>query len=406
MTTVENEHNTSLVVPLRFAAQISDDEDDTHPNIDTPSLFRWRHQARVERMDDLEREKKQLEQQKAEHQRAVQLAEAKLAKGGAEASEVKQQLTDLEKKSKDLTLHEKSIESKERKAPWNVDTISKPAFSKTIINTQAIRATSDAHLSEEEREQRMKQFVKEQEPLLKRYGMLKRFDDSKRFLMEHTQLTCENTANYLVIWCINLEMEGKSELMAHVAHQFICMQFILELSKQLDIDPRGCVSSFFSRIQVAEPEYKRQFESEIAAFKTRIQLRAKEKVAEAVAEQEEEDRQERLGPGGLDPMEVFESLPEELQKCFEARDIPMLQAAIGRLPPDEAKLHLKRCVDSGLWVPEGGTLSENCDVADSEEAEKEVLEAGAAAVVAAAATDRDAEPIYSELGPSSIEEVD
>lgn len=31
--------------------EISDDEDDTHPNIDTPSLFRWRHQARVERME-------------------------------------------------------------------------------------------------------------------------------------------------------------------------------------------------------------------------------------------------------------------------------------------------------------------------------------------------------------------
>lgn len=29
--------------------EVSDDEDDTHPNIDTPSLFRWRHQARVER---------------------------------------------------------------------------------------------------------------------------------------------------------------------------------------------------------------------------------------------------------------------------------------------------------------------------------------------------------------------
>ena len=27
--------------------EVSDDEDDTHPNIDTPSLFRWRHQARV-----------------------------------------------------------------------------------------------------------------------------------------------------------------------------------------------------------------------------------------------------------------------------------------------------------------------------------------------------------------------
>ena len=38
-------------------SQISDDEDDTHPNIDTPSLFRWRHQARVERMGEFEKKK-------------------------------------------------------------------------------------------------------------------------------------------------------------------------------------------------------------------------------------------------------------------------------------------------------------------------------------------------------------
>lgn len=25
--------------------EVSDDEDETHPNIDTPSLFRWRHQV-------------------------------------------------------------------------------------------------------------------------------------------------------------------------------------------------------------------------------------------------------------------------------------------------------------------------------------------------------------------------
>ena len=36
---------------------MSDDEDDTHPNIDTPSLFRWRHQARVDRMEKEKEEK-------------------------------------------------------------------------------------------------------------------------------------------------------------------------------------------------------------------------------------------------------------------------------------------------------------------------------------------------------------
>lgn len=29
--------------------EVSDDEDETHPNIDTASLFRWRHQVRPAR---------------------------------------------------------------------------------------------------------------------------------------------------------------------------------------------------------------------------------------------------------------------------------------------------------------------------------------------------------------------
>ena len=42
---------------------MSDDEDDTHPNIDTPSLFRWRHQARVERMTEQKQEKETFEKE-------------------------------------------------------------------------------------------------------------------------------------------------------------------------------------------------------------------------------------------------------------------------------------------------------------------------------------------------------
>lgn len=51
---------------MSYDLQISDDEDDTHPNIDTPSLFRWRHQARVERMEEQKREKAELEKKKEE----------------------------------------------------------------------------------------------------------------------------------------------------------------------------------------------------------------------------------------------------------------------------------------------------------------------------------------------------
>lgn len=56
----------------------------------------------------------------------------------------------------------------------------------------------------------------------------------------------------------------------------------------------------------------------------------------------------------MDPLEVFESLPDDLKKCFESQDIQLLQNTIAKMDEEQAKYHMKRCVDSGLWVPEGG----------------------------------------------------
>jgi cell division cycle protein 37 len=142
--------------------------------------------------------------------------------------------------------------------------------------------------------------------------------------------------------------------MDHVAHQCIVMQFILELSKTLNYDPRACVGPFFSKMQKAEREYKDGFYEELNAFKDRICRRAKEKIDAAVKEAEEEERAKRLGPGGLDPVEVFESLPTELQACFESQDIKLLQDTILKMKREDAEYHMDRCVRSGLWVPDGG----------------------------------------------------
>ena len=67
------------------------------------------------------------------------------------------------------------------------------------------------------------------------------------FMLERPHLACEETANYLVIQCLNLEMEEKHGAMEQVAHQCICVQYLLELAKQLDVDPRSCISSFFTK---------------------------------------------------------------------------------------------------------------------------------------------------------------
>lgn len=102
-------------------------------------------------------------------------------------------------------------------------------------------------MSEEEKETYMREFVKKHEAEIKSYGWLAKFDDSKKFLMENNYLACEETANYLVITCINLAMEEKFGALDQVSHQCIAMQYLLELAKQLDIDPRACIAQFFTK---------------------------------------------------------------------------------------------------------------------------------------------------------------
>merc|ERR1719433_1926461 len=295
----------------------------------------------------VENEKRKIEAKLKEVRERVKKEEES---GGDNLEELKKSLGDIEKQAAHARKKEEEVLTEKKKMPHNVDTLSSAGFSKTIVNTASKPKYEE--LTEEEREKKMKQFVKDNEKLMKEYGMLQKFDDSKKFLMDgRTHLASEETANYLVLWCLDLEMEGKTDLMKHVAHQCICMQYLLELGKQLETDPRACISSFFTKIQVADQDYRDAFYSELEAFKTRIVKRAKEKIEEAM----EEERQERLGPGGLDPADVFESLPDSMKNCFESQDIGMLQQVIKDMPEDEARYHMKRCVDSGLWVPNRGS---------------------------------------------------
>ncbi len=52
-----------------------------------------------------------------------------------------------------------------------------------------------------------KKFIEKHKANIKKYGMFRHYDDSQKFLEDHLELVCEETANYLVVWCIDLEME-------------------------------------------------------------------------------------------------------------------------------------------------------------------------------------------------------
>lgn len=127
--------------------------------------------------------------------------------------------------------------------------------------------------------------------------------------------------------------------MEQIAHQAIVMQFILDLARTLKVDPRGCFRDFFSKIKVcasqrlstpfyyysqqiywlklsicssqtADKPYLDMFDHELELLKERVRSCAQSRMDSAMKEMEEEERQKRLGPGGLDPVVVYESLPK------------------------------------------------------------------------------------------------
>ena len=73
-------------------------------------------------------------------------------------------------------------------------------------------------------------------------------------------------------------------------------------------------------------------------------------------------REERLGPGGLDPVEVFETLQSRCRRPLNERHADAASCVGGVTEPEEAKRHMDACEASGLWVQ--NNASEEATVAD------------------------------------------
>lgn len=114
--------------------EVSDDEDETHPNVDTPSLFKWRHEARVKRMEEFEEEKRQLAFDVQDVRREKTEIKKKIEKKDGSLEELEKQLKELEVKEKQVLQKQEELLKKEKLQPWNVDTICKEKSSKTLIN--------------------------------------------------------------------------------------------------------------------------------------------------------------------------------------------------------------------------------------------------------------------------------
>ena len=166
-------------------------------------------------------------------------------------------------------------------------------------------------------------------------------------------LLAEHAQSYILLSCLENEMNGNTAKAELECRHSQVLSHVCELATSMGKNPRDMVLPFFVRMQ--EEVHNRGFLEQVAGFVKRIKTRAiakrKEMDAEAAANPEyvEMTEEERLGPGGLDPVQVMETLPQSMQDAFQARDIPALQAALDAMPADEASKHMKRCIDSGLW---------------------------------------------------------
>lgn len=161
-------------------------------------MFRWRHQARIERMEERKRQKEELEQKRREVVMKKQEIESKKQQQQTD-SNLEKELQKLQLEQKELEKREQEIEKAERNAPWNVDTISKESWSKTVINKPKPREDR-SKLTDEEIEQRYKDFVQKYEDKVKEYAMISKFDDAKQFLMQNPDLgKCHDHTTY-AIW--------------------------------------------------------------------------------------------------------------------------------------------------------------------------------------------------------------
>lgn len=323
-------------------------------------------------MAERKQEKEKIMEGKSSAEKRIMEVQEKLKRTDLDDKErmkLELEIEDVKKQEEEYLKKEKELEEKERLEPWNVDTIGHEAFSKSRINKMTDKKPEPPKMSEEEESKRMSDFFTKNERLLTEFGALHGLEQSEKFLLEHPHLASDFTASWLTIQALNFAMEFEDQKMCIMAEQCIIIQYLLELSKTLHAlaTNTNVIKNFFKKFRAADPSYSQMFRQEVEAFCDRLRKRGKDKRDAAIAEYEAEEKAKRIAasPGGLDPQEVYESLPEDMKAAFDSQEVARLQEVAQRMDREVFAYHLQRCIDSGLWIPNANAARE--DIAGSDE---------------------------------------
>ncbi|RXM28079.1 Hsp90 co-chaperone Cdc37-like 1 [Acipenser ruthenus] len=191
------------------ASMISDDEGFGAGSSASPS--QQHQQVNADSMDLMFKSQKQCVKNSIECKWHLAEAQQKLCSLELHNSEsLEQEHAKAQADSSELRQTEQEWRHKEKMLIWGErqnhllsNAFSREVFDKSFINIQSGNKEAD--------EDRSKSFVQQYEEQLKHFGMLNRWDDSQRYLSDHSHLVCEETSNYLLLWCFHLQADKAGE---------------------------------------------------------------------------------------------------------------------------------------------------------------------------------------------------
>ncbi len=356
---------------------LSDDEDRKHPNVHTPSLFKWRHSIMTQRSEYLRSRKTELENKlKDDSKAAIRLSESMRRASRRDsfqpfvtAVEVLRQKTDVDEKK--LQRVKKAVD----KLPLSVEDLMEERESRTYFCKKfPSRSVASNHIQYAN----IEDFLASNEGSVQSYGWLQKIEENVRFLEERRDLLFSPfSIEELSRTCVSLAVQEKFHALRHVAAQFVFLWHVHEAAKKTESDPLLSLHIVANRVRLTENSKSKTAKSmsplhpfrylfhEVSAKKAADEFcavfnRNVEKFVWFAREQAskhirlESSRELELLQHSLDndPLHVLNSLPEALRQGFENQDVVQIGKALRCMSVAEVSYHMGRCVQSKLWRPD------------------------------------------------------
>jgi len=312
----------------------SDDEEAHHPNLDRGLNQRVIRISRDRKEDEIDTQKSELE-----------------AAGKVEEAE-----------------------KLEKQRPLHVGNMSRVVEERTIINSAHGVKDKLVKNGEEFPIDELEGFTKTNEQVLSEF-IEADWERSRELCVQHGDaLLGECVDGWFLLQALDQAENGKEKQVEKIVRQGQIPSQIRQLASVMRRPPRDLVHRFFDRMQTDEG--KKSFKEGVDTMYAHIRSRAKARKEEKMKSQEAKlmsadsaaakeavplveamygmrpEARKSLAPKGLDPVKVYEALPEPMKLAFKDSSIEKLKEAAEKMEVAVFEKQFKLCIDSGLWEEE------------------------------------------------------